>query len=43
MSHAVDQKTARAADPLPAIVLEGNGRLAPIDEVLIEGIKHLKK
>jgi len=29
--------------PLPAIVLEGNGRLAPIDEVLIEGIKHLKK
>jgi len=43
MGHAVDQETTRAADPLPAVMFEGNGRLLPVKEVLIEGIEPFKK
>jgi hypothetical protein len=43
MGHPVDQEPARAADPFAAVVFEGHGRLAPTEQVLIEGVEHFQK
>jgi hypothetical protein len=43
VSHTVDQEAARAADTLPTVVFEGNGRLLPTEEVLIEGVERFKE
>jgi hypothetical protein len=43
VSHAVDQKSARAADTLPTVVFEGNGRRILAEEMLVEGVEHFKE
>ena len=43
MGHAVDEETARAADTFAAIVFEGDRRLLPVDQVLVESIKHFEE
>ncbi len=43
MGHAIDKETARAADSLPAVMLKGNGRFAPVKQILVEGIEHFQK
>jgi hypothetical protein len=43
MSHSIDQKTARAADSLAAIVLESYGRFTPGLEIFIEQVEHLEE
>jgi hypothetical protein len=43
VGYTVDQKAARAADALPAVVFEGNGRFPLTEKVLIEGVQHFKE
>jgi hypothetical protein len=43
VGHSVDQETARPADPLSAIVIEGNRRLLPPEEAFIESVEHLEE
>src|SRR2546423_1511299 len=39
----VDQEPAGAADPLAAVVVEGDRVLAPEDELLVERVEHLEE
>jgi hypothetical protein len=40
---AVDHEAAGAADPLAAVVLEGDRLLAALDELLVEDVQHLQE
>ena len=40
---AVDHEAARAADPLAAVVLEGDRLLAALGELLVEDVQHLEE
>jgi len=41
--HAVDEKSARSADPLAAVVLEGDGRFIAAEELFVELVEHLEE
>jgi hypothetical protein len=40
---AVDVQRAHAADTLAAVVVEGHGLLALVDEVVVQNIEHLEE
>ncbi len=40
---AVDDHAAGAADPLAAVVVEGDGGVAAQDQLLVEGVQHLQE
>ena len=39
----VDHDTTGAADPLPAVVVEGNRLLTLVGESVVEDVEHLEK
>src|SRR6266478_2120496 len=41
--HPVDEEPARSADALAAIVLERDGLLAVLDELLVHDVEHLEE
>ena len=43
MRHAVDGHRAHAADAFAAVVIEGEGILARLDELLVEHVHHLEE
>ena len=43
MGHAVDRHRAHAADALTAIMVESEGVLARLDELLVEHVHHLEE
>ena len=43
VGHAVDQETARAADALAAIVIEGHRLFAAADQLFVEDVEHLQE
>jgi hypothetical protein len=40
---AVDHHAARAADPLAAVVVEGDRDVAALDELLVHDVEHLEE
>src|SRR5439155_10316423 len=40
---AVDDRSARAADPLAAVVVERDRILPPLDELLVQDVEHLQE
>ncbi len=42
-AHAVDQETARPADALAAIVVEGHRLFAAADQLFVEDVEHLQE
>ncbi len=43
MGHAVDQETARPADALAAIVVEGHRLFAAADQLFVQDVEHLQE
>ena len=43
VGHAVDQETARPADALAAIVVEGHRLLAAADQLFVQDVEHLQE
>ena len=43
VGDAVDHQAAGSADPLAAVVIEGDGQLAPLHEPLVDDVEHLQE
>ena len=43
VGHAVDQETARPADALAAIVVEGDRLFAAADQLFVQDVEHLQE
>jgi hypothetical protein len=43
VGDAVDDHRAHAADAFAAVVIEGDGLLAAVDEVVVEDVEHLQE
>ena len=43
MGHPVDHQAARAADPFPAVVIERDGDLPALHQLLVDHVEHLEE